>query len=83
DYGKYGDRLQGWDDFVAKGVWNSHRYVHGKKWGAFGTATKKFEFYSETLKKSLTSHAEKHETTVDAVLEATNYSARGELAFVP
>ncbi len=83
DYGKYGDRLAGWQDFVDKGVWNSSRYESGKKWGAFGTVTKKFEFYSETLKKSLTAHAEKHSSTVDAVLEATNYTARGEQAFVP
>jgi len=42
-----------------------------------------FEFYSETLKKALGAHAGKHTTTVDAVLEATQYTARGELAFVP
>ena len=84
DYGKYGDKLGGWQDFVAKGVWNSHRYEHGKKrLGAYGTKTKKFEFYSETLKAALEGHASKHGKTVDEVLEATNYTARGELAFVP
>lgn len=83
NYGKYGDKLEGWNDFVDKGVWNSHRYKYGEKWGHFKTATHKFEFYSETLKKALAGHAEKHETTVDAVLEATNYTARGELAYVP
>lgn len=83
DYGKYGDRLKGWSDFTEKGVWNSHRFVPGKIRGHFKTATGKFEFYSETLKKALAGHAEKHKTTVDAVLEATNYTARGELAFVP
>lgn len=83
DHGKYGDALDGWEDFVARGVWNSHRYVAGKKWGAFGTKTKKFEFYSETLKDSLTAHAEKHDSSVDEVLKATNYTARGELAFLP
>lgn len=83
DYGKYGDRLNGWSDFTDKGVWNSHRFEPGKIRGHFKTETGKFEFYSETLKKALSSHAEKHGTTVDAVLEATNYTARGEIAYVP
>lgn len=83
DYGKYGDRLNGWSEFVEKGVWNSHRFKYGKKWGAFKTETGKFEFYSETLKKALAAHAKKHATSVDAVLEATHYTARGELAYVP
>jgi len=83
NYGKHGDRLNGWSDFVEKGVWNSHRYTFRKKWDAFKTVTGKFEFYSETLKKALTGHAEKHATDVDAVLEATNYTARGEVAYVP
>jgi anaerobic selenocysteine-containing dehydrogenase len=83
DYGKYGDKLAGWSDFVDKGVWNSHRYKFRGKWGSFKTETTKFEFYSETLKKALAGHAEKHETDVDSVLEATNYTARGELAYVP
>ena len=83
DYGKYGDRLNGWSAFVDKGVWNSHRFSCGKKIGHFKTATGKFEFYSETLKKALAGHAGKHATTVDEVLEATHYIARGELAYVP
>jgi anaerobic selenocysteine-containing dehydrogenase len=83
NYGKYGDKLAGWDDFVDKGVWNTHRFVPGKLRGHFHTVTQKFEFYSETLKKALTGHAEKHGKTIDEVMEATNYLARGELAFVP
>ncbi|MBT4099918.1 MAG: molybdopterin-dependent oxidoreductase [Gemmatimonadetes bacterium] len=83
DYGKYGDRLEGWDDFVTKGVWNSHRYEYQKKWGKYATVTGRFEFYSETLKKALTAHAEKHEVSVDEVLTATNYTVTGEQAFVP
>jgi anaerobic selenocysteine-containing dehydrogenase len=83
DYGKYGDKLQGWEDFVEKGVWNSHRFEPGRIRGNFKTETGKFEFYSETLKKALVGHAEKHGTSVDEVLEATNYLARGELAYVP
>ncbi len=47
------------------------------------TATKKLEFYSETLMKALGKHAERHEVTPDEVLEACEYVARGELAFVP
>ena len=47
------------------------------------TATHKFEFYSETLKKALKTHADKHKTSVDDILETCNYQARGETAFVP
>jgi anaerobic selenocysteine-containing dehydrogenase len=83
DYGKYGDALEGWDDFVEKGVWNSHRYEYGQKWGNFATATGKFEFYSETLKNALQGHADRHRVSIDEVLAASNYTARGELAFVP
>ena len=82
-YGKYGDKLEGWADFKEKGVWNAHRYAYDQRLGAFKTETKKIEFYSETLKKALTGHAERHNVSVDAVMEATNYEARGELAFVP
>jgi anaerobic selenocysteine-containing dehydrogenase len=83
DYGKYGDRLSSWEDFVDKGVWNAKRFEHGAKRGSFKTATGKFEFYSETLKKALAAHAEKNDTSIDGVLKATNYVARGERAFVP
>ncbi len=79
-----GDRLSGWKEFVEKGIVNTPRYQFRQKWEkGFPTVTKKFEFYSETLKKALTEHAEKNKTTIDAVLEATNYEARGEKAFVP
>ena len=47
------------------------------------TDTKLFEFYSETLKRVLGEHAEKHETTIDNVLSVCNYQAQGEKAFVP
>ena len=83
DYSKYGDALEGWSDYVDKGVWNSKRFEYKTKWGKFKTETGKFEFYSETLKKALQGHAEKNECSVDDVLKATNYAARGELAFVP
>jgi len=83
DHGKYGDALNGWDDYVKKGVWNAHRFEPGGKVGHFKTVTGKFEFYSETLKKALGAHAEKHGVSVDDVLEATHYTARGEQAFVP
>ena len=83
NYGKYGEKLDGWDDFVEKGVWNSHRYEYEKRVDDFHTETKKFEFYSETLKKALGGHAEKHDVSIDEVMEATNYLARGETCFVP
>lgn len=80
---KDGDTLNGWEDFLEKGVWNAKRNVYKENWDDFGTETTKFEFYSETLKSSLAQHAKNHKTSVDKVLEATKYEARGELAFVP
>ena len=68
---------------ASTGVWNSDPYPFRKRWGAMKTETGMFEFYSETLKKALEGHAEKHETTVDDILETCNYQARGEVAFVP
>ncbi|GAB4259979.1 molybdopterin dinucleotide binding domain-containing protein [Deferrisoma sp.] len=78
-----GDRIRGWEEFKERGLWNSDPYPYKKRWGKFKTKTKKFEFYSETLKEALEKHAKKHKTTVDEVLKVCNYEARGELAFVP
>ncbi len=81
---KNGDTINGWEEFKKIGVWNSEPYKYKKKWGGnFGTETGKFEFYSETLKKMLVEHAEKHNVTIDKVMEATFYTSRGELSFVP
>jgi anaerobic selenocysteine-containing dehydrogenase len=79
-----GDKLEGWADFRKKGMYNTQQYGFKKGWGGkFNTATKKFEFYSETLKKGLAEHADKHKTTIDDVLKVSGYLAQGELAFVP
>jgi anaerobic selenocysteine-containing dehydrogenase len=78
-----GDKFNGWEDLLKAGVWNSDPYQYRKRWSNMKTKTKKFEFYSETLKAALEKHAEKHNTTVDNVLEVCNYLARGEMAFVP
>jgi len=78
-----GDRINGWQDFLRRGMWNSSPYKYRSRWGAFGTATKKFEFYSETLKVALGKHAEKHKTTIDDILQTCRYEAQGERAFVP
>jgi anaerobic selenocysteine-containing dehydrogenase len=78
-----GDRFNGWDEFRAIGVWNSDPYPYKKRWGNFSNETGKFEFYSETLKKALTGHAQKHETSVDDILDICKYKARGETAFIP
>ncbi len=76
--------IAGWADFRKKGMFNGAKYTLKKGWGGkFATATKKFEFYSETLKKGLLEHAKKYETTVDDILTVSGYVARGELAFVP
>ena len=76
--------LAGWDDFRKKGMFSGPKYSLKKGWGGkFNTATKKFEFYSETLKKGLLEHAKKYETTTDDILAVSGYVARGEVAFVP
>ncbi len=80
---KGGDKFSGWNELIKAGVWNSDPYPYRKKWSNMKTKTKKFEFYSETLKDVLEKHAEKHNTTVDHVLEVCNYLARGEMVFVP
>ena len=78
-----GDKVNGWQDFVKRGMWNSDRYKPQKRWGAFKTKTKKFELYSETLKAALEAHAEKHGSSVDEILKLCKYEAQGELGFVP
>ncbi|MBT3210014.1 MAG: molybdopterin-dependent oxidoreductase [Bacteroidetes bacterium] len=78
-----GDKFSGWKEFSEVGVWNSDPYKFKKRWSHMKTKTKKFEFYSETLKAALEAHASKHETNVDDILNTCNYQARGELAYVP
>jgi len=79
-----GDRIDGWSDFRSKGMYNTAKYSFRKGWGGrFATVTKKFEFYSETARKGLAEHAAKYEASIDEVLAAAGYVARGELAFVP
>ncbi|MBL6991420.1 MAG: molybdopterin-dependent oxidoreductase [Bacteriovoracaceae bacterium] len=78
-----GDTFKSWADFRKKGMWNSDMFKFGKKWGKFKTKTKKFEFYSVTLKKALEGHAKKHKTSVDNIMKVTNYTARGEKCFIP
>ncbi len=76
--------IKGWADYKAKGMFSGPRYSLKKGWGGkFATETKKFEFYSETLKKGLLEHAKKYETTADDILTVSGYTARGEVAFVP
>jgi len=80
---KGGDKFDGWDHFYKTGVWNSDPYNYKGRWSNMRTKTGKFEFYSETLKDALQAHADRHNTTIDHVLESTQYLARGEQAFVP
>ena len=77
-------KLEGWADFRKKGIFSGAKYSLKKGWGGkFATETKKFEFYSATLKKGLLEHAKKFDTTPDDILTVTGYVARGELAYVP
>jgi anaerobic selenocysteine-containing dehydrogenase len=79
-----GDKVAGWAEFRTKGMWAGPRYTLKRGWGGkFNTATKKFELYSETLKKGLEEHAKKHNTTTDDILAVSGYVARGDVAFVP
>ncbi|MBI5575221.1 MAG: molybdopterin-dependent oxidoreductase [Deltaproteobacteria bacterium] len=89
-----GDQVAGWAEFRKRGIYNTETYPYRKNWGKvdpatgkfegkFKTETKKFEFYSETMKKAFGEHAKKHNVTIDEVLQASGYEARGELAFVP
>ena len=81
--GQNGDKFAGWEDFLAAGVWNSGDYRFRGLWSNMPTETKKFEFYSETLKKALQGHGDKHSVTIDEVLEACDYpDSGGEKAFV-
>ncbi|ROL58721.1 T9SS C-terminal target domain-containing protein, partial [Bacteroidetes/Chlorobi group bacterium ChocPot_Mid] len=77
------DTIGGWEKFKELGIINSAQYTYRKTWDNMGTVTKKFEFYSQTLKKSLEEHATKYTTTVDDILTTCNYTAQGDLAFVP
>jgi anaerobic selenocysteine-containing dehydrogenase len=77
-------QIKGWAEFRKRGMWSGPAYSFKRGWGGkFATATKKFEFYSETAKKGLEEHAKKFNTTVDDIMTVTGYVARGELAFVP
>jgi anaerobic selenocysteine-containing dehydrogenase len=80
---KSGDRFSGWEEFRQKGIWNSEPYLFRARWSHMKTATKKFEFYSDTLKLALEKHAKKHHVGVDEVMQATGYTATGEKAFMP
>lgn len=77
------DTIGGWDKFLESGVVNFGPYKFRSKWDNFETITKKFEFYSETIKKAWDDHAKKYNKTIDEVVEICNYTARGETVFVP
>ena len=77
-------KIEGWADFRKKGMFSGPKYALKRGWGGkFATATKKFEFYSETAKKGLLEHAKTYNTSVDDIMTVSGYEARGEMAFVP
>ena len=78
-----GDTINSWSELLEKGVWKTKKYKIGAKVDHFKTETKKFEFYSETLKKVMIEHAEKNKITVDEAFEHANYTCKGEVGFVP
>lgn len=56
-YPSYSAQGDTWATFKLKGVSSSTQSQYMYQWGNMGTKTKKFEFYSETLKKELNKHA--------------------------
>ncbi len=79
----HGDSFTGWEDFLAKGCWSSGDYNYKGRWSNMPTETKKFEFYSETLKKALQGHADRYNISIDEVMREANYpDSTGEKAFV-
>lgn len=78
-----GDSINSWAELLEKGVWKAKKYEPGHHIDKFHTATKKFEFFSETLKAGMTHHAEKHEMTVDEAIKEANYTVMGDQFFVP
>lgn len=78
-----GDKINSWNELLEKGVWKTKKFKPGKKIDHFKTETHKFEFFSETLKKTMSAHAEKNEISVDEAFEAANYTCKGEVSFVP
>ena len=76
--------IAGWAEFRKRGIFSGPKYTLKKGWGGkFATVTKKFEFYSESLKKGLAEHATKHKSTPDEILAVSGYLARGDVAYVP
>ncbi len=82
-YPAYNGQGDKWATWKLKGVSASGQAQYFENWNDFGGANKKFEFYSDTLKKELDAHALKFTKTVDEVMVECNYTALGDLAFVP
>ena len=78
-----GDKINGWEEFKQRGMWNSPPYEYKARWGKFKTETHKFEFYSKTLEKALSTHAGNHNSSINEILKLCKYTAKDEMAFVP
>lgn len=78
--------IGGWPAFKALGVKTNNPPANFANWGTTGNtggAGGKFEFYSTKLKGYLTTQSTAKGVTIDALMTALNYTALGELAFVP
>ena len=65
-------------------MFSGPKYPLKKGWGGkFATATKKFEFYSETAKRGLAAHAKRHETTIDDILALEDGRVVGQTRIDP
>jgi anaerobic selenocysteine-containing dehydrogenase len=67
-----------WEGIQEKGGWWDPAYSHEELGGVFRTPSRKFEFYSQTLKQ----HLEKRGNDLQA-LKASGIEARGDQLFLP
>ncbi len=75
-----GEEFDDWVEFRERGIWHTEEWEYRHRWpsegGEFDTDTGVFEFDGETLQNAIESHADRHDTDVDTVLEVCNYQGR-------
>ncbi len=75
-----GEEFDDWVEFRERGIWHTDEWEFRHRWpsegGEFDTDSGVFEFDGETLANSLESHADRHDTDIDTVLEVCNYQGR-------
>ncbi|MBI4931454.1 MAG: molybdopterin-dependent oxidoreductase [Bacteroidetes bacterium] len=83
-YPSYNAQGDTWATWKLKGVSSSTQSQYMYQWGNMGTKTKKFEFYSETLKKELNKHAaDSYQKVMTVTLTGTSGTADITIAGTP